>query len=108
MNTPRAAHATLAIALALCAVGCVTREVVYVVQQPTQSTTASAQVQATATTQVQLRCEPICRQSYNACRSGCRPQSWSPNMQSIQDSCERDCDFNRFSCESECRHGGGQ
>jgi hypothetical protein len=84
---------------------CVTREVVYVVQQP------PAQTQATANATVVLNCEPICRQSYESCRVACRPQAWSPNMQSIQDSCENDCRFNQFSCVSECEHsnrGSGQ
>lgn len=60
----------------------------------------NVQVQARLT--VRVNCEAICRQIERACRQACRPQAWSPNMQSIADSCEHDCDFNRFSCVSEC------
>lgn len=97
--SPRAALFALGITHLLCATvtGCTTREIVYVVQQPNGAT------HATATTTVMLNCEPICRQSYNSCRVGCRPQAWSPNMGAIENACEHDCDFNRFSCESECR-----
>lgn len=50
------------------------------------------------------RCKNMCRQIERSCRASCRPQAWSPNMRSIQSACERDCDFTRFSCESDCRH----
>jgi len=78
--------------------GCITREVVYVQQAPTQT-------QVTASVQVQINCEEFCRPSYDSCRVGCQPQAWSPNMQSIQDHCEHQCDFNRFSCVGRCQHG---
>lgn len=61
-----------------------------------------AQAQVNVRLRVRLNCEAICRQIETACRQACRPQAWSPNMQSIADACERDCDFNRFSCVSEC------
>lgn len=77
---------------------CVTREVVYVQQVPTQT-------QVTASMQVQINCDEFCRPSYDSCRVGCQPQAWSPNMQAIQDHCEHQCDFNRFSCVSRCQHG---
>jgi hypothetical protein len=80
--------------------GCVTREVVYVQQAPTQS-----QVTATASVQVHINCEEFCSPSHDACRSGCHPQAWSPNQQAIQDHCESRCDFNRFSCVSRCESG---
>ncbi len=61
-----------------------------------------AQAQVNVRLTVRLNCEAICRQIETACRQACRPQAWSPNMQSIADACEHDCDFNRFSCVSEC------
>ncbi|MFO0628818.1 MAG: hypothetical protein U0325_24805 [Polyangiales bacterium] len=61
-----------------------------------------AQAQVNVRLTVRLNCEAICRQIETACRQACRPQAWSPNQQSIADACERDCDFNRFSCVSSC------
>ena len=81
--------------------GCVTREIVYVQQAPTQ-------MQVQASMRVQINCDEFCRPSFDACRMSCRPQAWSPNMRDIESSCEHDCDFNRFSCESRCRAGQGR
>jgi hypothetical protein len=50
-----------------------------------------------------LGCRRMCSHIERSCRASCRPQSWSPNMRSIQSACERDCDFARFSCESDCK-----
>lgn len=47
-------------------------------------------------------CKRMCSHIERSCRASCRPQSWSSNMRSIQSACERDCDFARFSCESDC------
>ncbi len=87
---------TALLALALCS--CVTREIVYVQQAPTQT-------QMTASVQVQINCDEFCAPSYDSCRNGCQPQAWSPNMQDIQSHCESRCDFNQFSCVSRCRAG---
>lgn len=91
-------HRLALAALTLTVSACVTREVVYVQQPPTQT-------QVTASVQVQINCDEFCSPSYDSCRVGCQPQAWSPNMQSIQSHCESRCDFNRFSCVSRCREG---
>lgn len=96
-NPPRSILAALSVALVLS--GCVTREVV-IVQQP-----APTQMQVQASMQVQINCREFCEPSHDACRNGCEPQAWSPNMRDIQESCERRCDFNQFSCVSRCEHG---
>jgi len=73
-------------------------------QCPPPATTAQPAVQANLQVSMTLRlnCEAICRQIARSCQQACRPQTWSPNMQSVSDACERDCDFNRFACTSEC------
>jgi hypothetical protein len=49
------------------------------------------------------RCQRMCANIERSCRAACRPHAWSPNMRSMQDACENDCDFARFSCDSDCR-----
>ncbi|MBL8677755.1 MAG: hypothetical protein JNK05_01215 [Myxococcales bacterium] len=92
-------RSTLAASLFACVLaGCVTREVV-IVQQP-----APTQMQVQASMQVQINCREFCRPSHDSCRVGCEPQAWSPNMRDIQSHCESRCDFNQFSCVSNCEH----
>ena len=52
-----------------------------------------------------IDCEALCRNIARSCEMGCRPSAWSPNMQTIQDACEHDCDFNEFSCVQDCLRG---
>jgi hypothetical protein len=66
---------------------------------PPPQTTATMNVQMS----VRVNCESICRNIENACRQSCPPRVWSPQMQAQQDACERDCDFNRFSCVHDCQ-----
>jgi hypothetical protein len=48
------------------------------------------------------QCKRMCSDIERSCRAACRPQSWSPNMRTRQDACESNCNFARFSCDSDC------
>jgi hypothetical protein len=86
--------------LAFALSGCVTREVIYVQQAPSQT-----QVTATAAVQVHINCREFCRPSFDSCRIGCEPRAWSPEMRQQQSHCEDQCRFSEFSCVSRCEHG---
>ena len=62
----------------------------------------AAQANVNVRVRVRLNCASMCDHIEMSCRQACRPQAWSPNMQSMQDSCEHDCDFQRFSCVHDC------
>jgi hypothetical protein len=97
----------LAVSLLSAAASCVHEETVIPVTQVTQVNQVSV-VQPTTVHVHQgpnIDCEALCRNIATACERGCAPGAWSPNMQSIQDSCEHDCDFNEFSCVQGCRRG---
>lgn len=70
---------------------------------PAQNCVNPSSVRAEQTVRVRLNCESMCSHIESSCRQACRPQAWSPNMQSIQDSCEHDCDFQRFTCVHDCQ-----
>ncbi len=54
-----------------------------------------------------LDCDMLCRTHRRACDQACVPTSWSPNMQSVRDSCEQDCRFSEFVCVGDCVRSGG-
>jgi hypothetical protein len=76
---------------------------VTVVQQTTVQQTVPVHVQYGPS----IDCDVICDSAQSSCDRACVPTSWSPNMQSIADSCEGDCDFNHFVCISRCVDSGG-
>jgi hypothetical protein len=94
------------LAATLLAASCV-HETVVPVTQVTQVNQVSV-VQPTNITVNQgpnIDCEALCRNIARSCEVGCRPGSWSSNMQAIQDSCEQDCDFNEYCCVQDCQRG---
>jgi len=76
---------------------------VTVVQQTTVNQTVPVYVQNGP----RLDCDMLCRTHARACNQACVPTSWSPNMQSIHDSCEQDCHFSEFVCVGDCVRSGG-
>ena len=94
----------VATALVLVSTTACTHEEDTVVAYPTTQVTVqqTTVVQQTVPVHVHqhrpIDCGMMCRTTERACSQACRPTSWSPNMQTIQDSCERDCDFGRFVC----------
>lgn len=83
------------------------------VVQPTTQVTVVQQttVQQTIPVTVQygrpLDCDMMCGSISRSCEQACVPTSWSPNMQTIRDSCEGDCDFQEFACVGDCVRSGG-
>jgi hypothetical protein len=72
-----------------------------------QQTTVQQSVPVYVTYGRPFDCDMMCRTIERSCAQACRPTSWSPQMRTIQDSCERDCDFNHFACVGDCVRSGG-
>jgi hypothetical protein len=105
-------HRIFAVALMLVAASCTHEEGAHVAYPTTQVTVQQTTVvQQTVPVHVHqhrpIDCDMMCRTVDRSCRQACRPTSWSPNMRSIQDSCEGDCRFSRFVCVGDCVRSGG-
>jgi len=102
----------VAMALVLAAASCTHRDDVQVAYPTTQVTVQQTTVvQQTVPVHIHqhrpIDCDMMCRTVSRSCGQACRPTSWSPQMRTIQDSCERDCDFGRFVCVGDCVRSGG-
>ena len=91
--------------IALCALaGCIHEEA-YPATQVTQVNQVAVVYNTSVHQGPNIDCEALCRNINRACDSGCRPSAYSPQMRTIQDSCERDCDFTQYCCIQDCRRG---